>query len=507
MDYSTSHRLEESSAAQLNGTSTIVRRSSVRTRNENVEQQTDILDQLLQDFGQLSERDQLTVSQMSANFAAASPRLRCFMLVDLLAHCDLSQLSFLAQSLHSLIRIDFLRALPRELSFKILSYLDAQSLCSAAQVSRLWRCLSDDDIIWQRMCEQHTDRKCNICGWGLPPLGGRPTPWKYIFASRLIVERNWRKGRFHVRELTGHTDGIMCLQMDNEVLITGSYDRTVRVWDLYTGRLIRVLTGHSQGVRTLQFDKKILITGSMDATLRVWDYHTGQCIRRLTGHTGTVVSLHFDDKKRVASGSADHTIRVWDFIMGTCFTLTGHCDWVNSVKLYENLLFSCSDDTSIRIWDLETRTCVRTLVGHVQSVQCIQLAPALAFSNRSSTPVQHTPSAANHSNDDCPEADSYPVLVSGSLDNTIKVWDIQTGVCLRTQSEHTEGVWSLAVDKLRIVSGAHDKTAKIWDKDTGECLHTLTGHEGPVTCVALGDTKIATGSDDGKIKLWDCCGF
>ncbi|CAG8563328.1 3023_t:CDS:2 [Paraglomus brasilianum] len=505
MDFTTSHRPEEPSAAHLNGASTTERRSSVRTLNENVELRSDICDQLQQNLGQLPETDQLIVRQTWAAFAAASPRLRCFMLGGLLAHCDLSQLSFLAQSLSYLIRIDFLTALPRELAFKILSYLDAQSLCYTAQVSKLWRCLSDDDIIWQRMCEQHTDKRCAICGWGLPPLGGRPTPWKFIFASRLIVERNWRKGRFRVRVLSGHTDGIMCLQMDNEFLITGSYDQTVRVWNVQTGRLLRILTGHSKGVRTLQFDKKILITGSMDNTLRVWDYHTGQCIRRLSGHTSSVVSLHFDDNRRLASGSADHTIRVWDFNAGTCFTLTGHCDWVNSVKIYKNQLFSGSDDTTIRIWDLETRTCVRTLVGHVQSVQCIQLAPALAFSNKfSRSPVQHMLSVGNQSNDG-PEADASPVLVSGSLDNSIKVWDIQTGACLRTQSEHMEGVWSLAVDKLRIVSGAHDKTVKIWDKDTGECLHTLTGHEGPVTCVALGDTKIVTGSDDGKIRLWDCC--
>jgi F-box and WD-40 domain protein MET30 len=448
---------------------------------------------------QLPGQQQGIVNSIWTSFAAAPPELRCFILRGMLVQCDLTQLSFLAQSLSSMIRINFIAALPIELSFKVLSYLDAQSLCRTAQVSKLWRFLSDDDIIWQRMCEQHTDRRCIACGWGLSALVNpadlpipstlRPrTRWKYIYASRLIVERNWREGRFMAKVLTGHTNGVMCLQMDDQYLITGSYDRTARIWDIETGQLIRTLTGHTSGIRALQFDKKVLITASMDSTLRVWDYRTGQCLTTLTGHTDSVICLHLD-KRRLASGSADHTIRVWDFQTTTGFTLTGHCDWVNSVKFYKTYLVSCSDDTTIRIWDLPTKTCVRTLFGHVQPVQCIQLVPRSSRMNFTH-PVR--------SEDDC-----HPVIVSGSLDNTIRIWDIQTGTCIRTLCEHMEGVWSLAIDNLRMVSGAHDKTVKIWNKDTGECMHTLVGHNGPVTCVALGDTKIASGSEDGSIRIWD----
>ena len=61
-------------------------------------------------------------------------------------------------------------ALPRELSFKILSYLDAISLCHAAQVSKSWKYMADDDVVWHKLCEQHIDKKCYKCGWGLPLL-------------------------------------------------------------------------------------------------------------------------------------------------------------------------------------------------------------------------------------------------------------------------------------------------------------------------------------------------
>jgi len=71
---------------------------------------------------------------------------------------------------HEQLKIDFLAALPVELSYKVLGYLDTVSLCKAAQVSRRWRSLADDDVVWHHMCEQHIHRKCTKCGWGLPLL-------------------------------------------------------------------------------------------------------------------------------------------------------------------------------------------------------------------------------------------------------------------------------------------------------------------------------------------------
>lgn len=92
------------------------------------------------------------------------------MLRGILSQCCFPQLSFLSTNVRELIRIDFLTALPPEISFKILCRLDTVSLCKAAQVSRRWRTLADDDVVWHRMCEQHIDRKCTKCGWGLPLL-------------------------------------------------------------------------------------------------------------------------------------------------------------------------------------------------------------------------------------------------------------------------------------------------------------------------------------------------
>jgi F-box/WD-40 domain protein MET30 len=95
-----------------------------------------------------------------------------------------------------------------------------------------------------------------------------------------------------------------------------------------------------------------------------------------------------------------------------------------------------------------------------------------------------------------------PVLISGSLDNTIRLWCVRTGRCIRTLFGHTEGIWSLSLDKLRIASASHDRCIKTWDTDTGTCKQTFVGHRGAVTCVQLGDDKIVSGSDDGDCRIW-----
>lgn len=577
--------------------------------------------------------------------------------------CCFSQLSLLSEQLSHLIRIDPFSVLPSEVSLKILGYLDATSLCRAAQVNTKWKSLADDDILWRGICEQHIGQKCLKCGWGLPILEKRrihrlpsprhtpsplpstaskrkrilepdepalkrqrsseldepdsapshvaspaslaqspsghclaepstsavatvpinpllapdepslcdtlTRPWKDVYCERLTIERNWRRGRCTVRTLSGHTDGVMCLQFSETlahpafpILITGSYDHTARVWNLETGREIHCLTGHTRAVRALQFDAVKLITGSMDQTMRVWDWRTGKCLRVLEGHTEGVVCLNFDSNV-LASGSVDAIVKVWNFRTGECFTLRGHRDWVNAVQLWNpddsrsscssgdsfgfpegslsprgagsapcidpgKMLFSASDDGTIKLWDLVKRTCVRQFTGHVGQVQSLKLlmvdeperteteGTTLVGTSASATPgnghggnrpapnvtphagyapyshqtnpnqvpdsrvIVHAPEGQDDGKGKEKEKEQAvaaavaterttkvvtkhkkPVLISGSLDNTIKVWDLESGKATQTLFGHIEGVWAVASDKLRLVSGSHDRTIKV----------------------------------------------
>lgn len=581
----------------------------------------------------LQEEERQIVNSVWSNFSSSSHPRRALILQGLLTMCCFSQLSLLTEQLNQLIRIDPFAIFPREVSLKILSYLDATSLCRAAQVTRRWKMLADDDILWRVICEQHIGQLCTVCGWRLPvldnnhayrsrstspPLDGSPSssppppisykrsgeessrpsrppkrsrtetdncristelptsesltsdiesssslivpgltepqtrdsvtrPWKDVYRQRMTVEWNWRRGRYTMRVLKGHTGRVMCLQFNENlshpafpVLISGSYDRTVRVWNLETGAELHCLRGHTRAIRCLQFDEAKLITGSMDSTIKVWDWRRGKCIRTLAGHTEGVVCLNFDSNL-LASGSVDSTVRVWNIRSGGFLVLRGHSDWVNAVQLWDSgsyksadnsqqldpqhvlrpfapnsaspidpgkMLFSASDDGTIKLWDLNLRTCIRQFTGHVAQVQSLKLL--LAEECGESGQESGEPDTVNVCTTNVRQRQSIhrergkPLLVSGSLDNTIKIWDVDSDSdkAIRTFFGHIEGVWSVACDKLRVASGSHDKTIKVWSRDEGRCTVTLVGHQAAVSCVALGEDKIVSGSDDKDVRIW-----
>jgi F-box and WD-40 domain protein MET30 len=502
----------------------------------------------LQTMDVLPLSDRQAITHIWSLFSAAPSFHRKLILQGILTQCCFPQLSFISSRINQLIRIDFISVLPAEIGYKVLSYLDAISLCKAAQVSRKWREMADDDIVWRKICQQHIDRKCTKCGWGLPLLErrrlraqtraanaaeevartspitqatvpvddvtgraraskhARPVeedtttqpvkrtrtakPWKAVYSERCKVEQNWRHGRYSVQILCGHDDGVMCLQPHDNMLATGSYDSTIRIWDLENMTTIKVLTGHTRGVTALQFDSGKIISASLDCTLRIWNYRldTPECVSILRGHEDKVLCLHLEGQL-LASGSADSTVRVWDYRTKECKVFRGHTDWVNAVHIAPGgkWLFSGSDDTTIKLWNIEQGTCVSTLVGHAGQVQCIIPVPAQMLHEQSP-----------------PQEDGLPeYILSSSLDNTIKLWHVPSATCKKMLFGHVEGVWAIAADSLRLISVAQDRSVKVWDVESEKCEHTLVGHNSPVTCVAVNGERIYSGGEDGEVRIWD----
>ncbi|OCK76231.1 WD40 repeat-like protein [Lepidopterella palustris CBS 459.81] len=574
------------------------------------------MEQLQNELGSLSQSDQQGISHVWSLFSAAPSKYRNLMLRGILAQCCFPQLSFISASIRELIKIDFIAALPNELGFKILCYLDTTSLCKAAQVSTTWRQLADDDVVWHKMCEQHIDRKCTKCGWGLPLLEqkrlrtekrqiqlratgqglnewsssitplleppydaeapsspestagpvnlsvtartkrpatiglpspetsvkractkslqgcqdsyfDRPTkrPWKDVYKDRFKVGTNWKYGRCSIKVFKGHTNGVMCLQFDDNILVTGSYDATVKVWDIESGEEIRTLKGHTQGIRCLQFDDSRLLTGSLDSTIRVWNWRTGDCVKVLHGHDQGVICLHWMNNI-LASGSIDNTIKIWNFQNGTKFTLRGHTDWVNAVKIdpASRTVFSASDDRTVRLWDLDTHTCLKTFGPHHtgQIQQVLPLPPEFEVDEDlfrdQDQERDHSDTASSSSESHLPHAHPEPMgslfpddperpqppqyVLTGALDSMICLWHLPTGRLVHTFFGHVEGIWALAADTLRMVSGAEDRMVKVWDPRTGKHERTFTGHTGPVTCVGLSDSRLVSGSEDGQVRVY-----
>ncbi|MGB8298271.1 MAG: WD40 repeat domain-containing protein, partial [Polyangia bacterium] len=153
----------------------------------------------------------------------------------------------------------------------------------------------------------------------------------------------------------------VALHADGRRAVTGSADKTLRVWDLDTGACLRTLKGHTWSVNSvaLHADGRRAVTGSDDDTVRVWDLDTGACLRTLQGHTGWVKSvvLHADGRRAV-TGSADKTLRVWDLDTGACLGTWFGADTFRGVDLGKPLthgracIASGCDDGSVHFFEL-----------------------------------------------------------------------------------------------------------------------------------------------------------
>ncbi|XP_014186986.2 F-box/WD repeat-containing protein 7, partial [Haplochromis burtoni] len=98
---------------------------------------------------------------------------------------------------------------------------------------------------------------------------------------------------------------------------------------------------------------------------------------------------------------------------------------------------------------------------------------------------------------------SGDLIVSGSDDNTLKVWSAITGKCLRTLTGHTGGVWCSQMAATTVISGSTDRTLRVWDAESGECVHTLYGHTSTVRCMHLNSNRVVSGSRDTTLRVWD----
>ncbi|KAF7966261.1 hypothetical protein HWV62_39403 [Athelia sp. TMB] len=279
----------------------------------------------------------------------------------------------------------------------------------------------------------------------------------------------------------------VCFSRDGSKIVSGSYDRTVRVRDALSGQPALPPLQHEGGVRSVCFspDGSRIVSGSDDGTIQVWDALSGQlALPPLQGHEDIVMSVCFSpDGSRIVSGSSDMTVRVWD-VSGqpTLSPLRGHAGRVTSVCFSPDgsRIVSGSDDRTVRVWDaLSGQLALPPLQGHKSIVHSVCFSP------------------------------DGSRIVSGSDDTTVRVWDALSGQpTLSPLRGHAGRVTSVCFspDGSRIVSGSSDKTVRVWDGLSGQpALPPLQGHEGAVisVCFSPDGSRIVSGSDDTTVRVWD----
>jgi len=273
---------------------------------------------------------------------------------------------------------------------------------------------------------------------------------------------------------------------DGKLIVSGSRDKTVRLWDIVGNPVGQPFQGHEDDVNSVAFspDGKLIVSASDDNTVRLWDIEGNPVGQLFQGHEASVSSVAFSsDGKLIVSASDDNTVRLWDIEgnpVGQPFQ--GHEDSVNSVAFSPDgkLIVSGSDDNIVRLWDIVGNPIGQPFQGHEDSVNSVAFSP------------------------------DGKLIVSGSDDNIVRLWDIEGNPVGQPFQGHRYSVTSVAfsLDGQMIVSGGNDFTVRLWDIQGNPIGQPLRGHERPVNSVAISPDgqMIVSGSGDFTVRLWDIQG-
>ncbi|MEZ4513136.1 MAG: NB-ARC domain-containing protein [Chloroflexota bacterium] len=296
--------------------------------------------------------------------------------------------------------------------------------------------------------------------------------------------------------LSGHLAKVraVAITLEGNRVVSASDDKTLKIWDLQTGRVERTLVGHSKWVTSIAItlDGQKAVSSSYDKTLIVWNLNasapTNQAERILSGHSHVISAVAIAPNGEWAvSASYDQTLKVWNLQSGqAAHILSGHSGWVTAVAITPDgkRVISASSDHTLKIWSLTNGQEEFTLSGHSDWVSAVAIA-----------------------------ADGRRA-VSASYDKTLKIWNLNadalTGQAECTLSDPSGMVNAVAItpNGKQVVS-ASDKSLKVWniseDTPTGQVERTLSGHSGVVRAIAIARNgeQVVSASDDHTLKVWN----
>ncbi|MCI0538948.1 MAG: serine/threonine protein kinase [Verrucomicrobiales bacterium] len=354
---------------------------------------------------------------------------------------------------------------------------------------------------WQR--QMHLELK-TLRGHGGPIIAAAYSPdgRRIVTGSADKTARVWDEATGkELLSLSGHTASIRAaaFSSNGQQIVTGSSDGKVKVWSAATGANPLTFNGQSDRVFAVAFspDSQWIATGGEDPTAKIWDATNGRLIRTLKGHTARVLCVAFSpDGRWVATSSWDKTAKVFEAASGKeLLTLNGHDNAVYSVAFSREgeRIVSGSWDHSAKVWDAADGHELFTLRGHSAPVVSAAFSP-----------------------------DGQRLATAGD-DQTVRVWDVRDHTEPLAVKRHGSPISSVAFspDGQRIVtaggapgfspdgreisSGTSEYTAKVWETSSDREMLTLKGHRERVMSVAISrdGERIVTGSFDQTAKIWE----
>jgi len=301
--------------------------------------------------------------------------------------------------------------------------------------------------------------------------------------------------------LKGHNGWVTCIATSSEnpdMILSGSRDKKLIVWSLTRedqsyGVPRRSLGGHAHFVQdiVISSDGQFALSGSWDGTLRLWDLNYGTTTRRFVGHTKDVLSVAFSaDNRQIVSGSRDKTIKLWN-TLGECkYTIDeqGHTEWVSCVRFSPNIqnpiIVSAGWDKLVKVWNLTNCKLRTNLAGHTGYVNTVTVSP------------------------------DGSLCASGGKDGTARLWDLNEGKHLYSL-DAGEIIHSLVFSPTRYwLCGATQAGIKIWDLETKTLVADLnknypdfqpkTTNPAAISLAWNSDgSTLFAGYTDNVIRVWE----
>jgi len=329
--------------------------------------------------------------------------------------------------------------------------------------------------------------------------------------------------------LPGHTEAVVSVAFspDGKHLASGSGDKTVRFWDINTETPQYTCKGHKNWVLAVAWapNGKKLASGCKSGAIWMWDPTTGNQIgKTLMGHKQFITWLQWEPLhrnpacRRLASASKDGTIRIWDTVLGqTLIHMSGHLQSVTCLRWGgTGLLYTASQDRTIKVWRDSDGVLCRTLEGHGHWVNTMALNTDYAMRTGAYNPADQK--QVNDSEEemqkkaqkrfDEAKGSKAERLVSGSDDFTLFLWqpsESKQHLTRMTGHQALINQVQFSPDGRMIASGSFDKSVKLWDGVTGKYITSLRGHVSSVYQIAWSaDSRlICSGSSDSTLKVWD----
>lgn len=266
-------------------------------------------------------------------------------------------------------------------------------------------------------------------------------------------------------------------------LASGSEDASIKIWDWELGELERTVKGHTKAVLDVDYGGPkggtLLASCSSDLTIKLWDpADEYKNVRTLPGHDHSISAVRFVPSgmpgahlsgNLLASASRDQTIRIWDVTTGYCLkTLRGHVDWVRGIapSIDGRWLLSVGNDQIARLWDMTTSTTKTQFLGHEHVIECCAIAPSTTYTHLAAVAgMKKPPSTSN----------SAEFLATGGRDKTIKLWSMH-GTLLKTLIGHDNWVRAMVFHPggRYLLSVSDDKTIRCWDlSQECKCVKTI----------------------------------